>query len=909
MTAVFLRRALRAFAPLVAMVAVVTVGLALAAAAIPRSVDGFLDDALHYDAAGATAISRDASSLGDGAITGGAGEGAGMSEGASGFWGLLDDQLDELHELQPQPLRGALGRAAYTVVTAPEPVSISLPNSVSLGYDPRFFGRVTMVEGAEPAPGPSTVAGGEPIEVVASTAVADALAWTVGGKYTMYLQYGFEQPVILSGLFEPKNADDPYWEHTTAALVPTVDSRILPATINGTVFANAAGFGALRHSLTDVPAPFTARSSIWYPIAPETIDSATTGELAQQLRKLASAGQRVSAAGESALLFRSNLPELLEEATARSSSSQAVLATILAGPIGLAVAIEALVARLAAARLRESLALLRARGASATQRRLLLALPALAVGVLASGIGLVAALLLPGGDLGAGGVVAVVATALAPAALLVATGAGPERAVPGRSGLLRLVAEAVIVLAALASIASAVQRGNGETTGSSVDLISAAVPLTLSLLGCVLTLRLYPVLLRRSLAASHRSRGIAAFLGTARALRAGSAGLVPVLAVLIGVSVAVFSGVLSATLVAGTQTAAESRVGADLAVDNVRLGPDELDTLRDIDGVAVAAGISSDVFHRLRPADVSQFPVTLVLVDPDDFAAAQRGVPGALELPDLDAADNGPVPLAVSIGVDAVTAGETEAELDFAAVTIVGSPLAGAFFNTSQNWVIGDIANAEALDYPSPVVTNQVLVKLSPGASVDRVRSDIARVTGADAEFSTPADVVAERSANPAVGGIRTAVVLAILGAGLLSATALALTTVLDGRSRRASLTLLATLGLGRRQARRTVAWELAPLSAVGLVVGVLLGAALSAITLATVNLRPFTAGTDQPAVVVDPLLMLAIVGGFVLLLATTVVAGAWQATRPARARAAASTASENTASENTVSENTGWES
>jgi hypothetical protein len=89
----------------------------------------------------------------------------------------------------------------------------------------------------------------------------------------------------------------------------------------------------------------------------------------------------------------------------------------------------------------------------------------------------------------------------------------------------------------------------------------------------------------------------------------------------------------------------------------------------------------------------------------------------------------------------------------------------------------------------------------------------------------------------------------------------------------------------------------------------VLLGAALSAITLATVNLRPFTSGTDQPAVVVYPLLMLAIVGGFVLLLATTVVAGAWQATRPARARAAASTASENTASENTVSANTGWES
>jgi putative ABC transport system permease protein len=81
-------------------------------------------------------------------------------------------------------------------------------------------------------------------------------------------------------------------------------------------------------------------------------------------------------------------------------------------------------------------------------------------------------------------------------------------------------------------------------------------------------------------------------------------------------------------------------------------------------------------------------------------------------------------------------------------------------------------------------------------------------------------------------------------------------------------------------------------------VVGVLLGAALSAVVLATVNLRPFTAGVDQPVVVVDPLLMLAVVGGFVLLLVATVAGAAWQATRPARATAGA-----------TASENKGWES
>jgi len=219
-------------------------------------------------------------------------------------------------------------------------------------------------------------------------------------------------------------------------------------------------------------------------------------------------------------------------------------------------------------------------------------------------------------------------------------------------------------------------------------------------------------------------------------------------------------------------------------------------------------------------------------------------------------------------------------------VTVVAPPVASEIFNTSANWVLADIANAEELNFPSPVLAGQLVVRLDPGASVDAVTADIVGVVGADATVSTPESVTALRSANPAVGGVRTATVLAILGSALLSAAALTLTTVLDGRSRRASLALLGTLGLGRRQARRTVAWELAPLSAVGLVVGVVLGAALAAIVLTTVDLRPFTDGIDQPGIVVDPLLMFAIGGGFALLLVVTVAAAAARATPRTRSLA-----------------------
>jgi putative ABC transport system permease protein len=878
------RRSLRAFAPLVLMLAIVTLGMAVVATAIPRSVDGFLTDGLRYDAAGATGIARDVVAQGEGVFDTGAGAGAGMSEGASAVWGTFDDQLEELRQAQPRPLRDALGRADYAVVSAPVPASEVLPHSVSLGYDPRFLDRVTLVEGAPAAVGPRAVPGSVAIEVIASAAVADALGWSVGDTATLALADRQVQNVTLSGIFEAKNPDDPYWEHITSTLRPTVDKRNLPAEVTATVFADAAGIGALQK----YPAPFTLRGFSWYPVAPDSLDASTAGDLAQQLRKFSSTTQQVGGSDAPRLLFRSNLPDLLEASAARSASSQAILATIFAGPIGLAVAIEVLVARLAAARLRDSLALLRARGASAAQRRLLLAVPALVIGVVATAVGAGLALLVPGGGLGIAGVVAVAATAVAPAALLVLFGAGPERTTTAGGGRLRLVGEAVVVLATLASVASAVQRGNGPAAAGSIDLLAGVVPLTLSVLGCLATLRVYPLLLRRVLDAAHRSRGVAAFLGTARALRAGSAGLVPVLAVLIGVSVAIFSGVLSGTLAAGTQFASESRVGADLAVDNVRLDPADLAAVDEIDGVAASAGISSDVFHALAAQNVVQFPVTLVLVDPQRFAAAQEGTAGALRLPDLSARADGTVPLAVSVGVEALTAGEQTATLDRNDVTLLARPLASDIFNTSQNWVIGDIANADALDYPSPVVADQVLVRLEPGASVDRVKAAVLDLVGPEAVLTTADDVTTTREANPAVGGIRSAALLAIVGSVLLSAAALALTTVLDGRGRRGSLALLATLGLGRRQAWRTVAWELAPLSLVGLAVGVVLGAGLSAVVFATVNLRPFTAGLDQPAITVDPWLMLAIVGAFVLVLVATVVAAAWNATRPARDSAAA---------------------
>jgi putative ABC transport system permease protein len=867
------RRALRAFAPVAAMLAVVTLGMAVLATTIPRSVDGFLTAGVRYDAQQATATVRDLRA--DDFVIFDYGPGTsvdGMDEGAAAVWGNVDDGLARLRSTIPGPLLDATEPADYNVVTEPwrsKPYAKPAAG-LSVGYDPRFLSRVTLVEGEAPRIVPDAVPSDAPIDVITTQAIADRLWWEVGETRTLELPDRLEQVITLSGIFEPNDAGAPYWEHTSYGLIASVPEEA--EYTEALVFANAAGAPAADESVLN------PRSSLWYSVRPEAITASTTAEIARQAREFTTVAQDIG--DQTRMPFRTKLPELLDEVEVRNASSQAILATIVAGPLGLAVAIEILIARLAVSRLRQSLDLLAARGSSAAQLRLLLALPTLVIGVVATAVGVAVGLLLPGGRLGVGGIAAIATVAVAPALIVTLLGTAHRRS--GRSrlpvGPLRIAVEALVAIAAIAALVTITQRGVGSRVGygesGGVDLLAAATPLLLSLLGCIVALRLYPLALGRALAATARSRAIAPLLGIARALRAGSAGLVPILAVLIGVSVAVFSGVLTTTLSSGLETASRVEVGADIGVADVRLDVATVDEIRGVPGVDSAASISTEIFHYLYPADQSRLTVTLGLVDSADLARVQRDRPYAIPLTDeLLTADGGAVPLLVSTSVAEATRGKSTAMLDKYDVRLTSPGVYAPIIRKAPSWVLADRVHAEALHYGTPTTATQVLVRLEPGASVERVRADIQSIAGDGASLITPDDVAETITANPAVGGIRGAALLAILGSVVLSLTALVLTTVIDGRQRRRSLALLAPLGLSGRQGRSAVAWELAPLSLVGLVVGLVLGAALSLVLLTAV----------QPGVVADPLWLLAIVGGFALILAAVGVLAAWHAVPRAR--------------------------
>src|SRR5690606_21227110 len=151
--------------------------------------------------------------------------------------------------------------------------------------------------------------------------------------------------------------------------------------------------------------------------------------------------------------------------------------------------------------------------------------------------------------------------------------------------------------------------------------------------GCVIALRLVPLVVRVLEAAARRARGLVMLLGPARAARDATTGAVPVLALVIAVTSAVLGSGLLATVQGGVDDATRSQVGAQLRVDARYLSPELLDVLSGTEGADAVATIASDPDIRIRFPD-GEGRITVFVADPDAFARASLG---GLAIPDADA--------------------------------------------------------------------------------------------------------------------------------------------------------------------------------------------------------------------------------------------------------------------------------
>ncbi|WP_256838623.1 ABC transporter permease [Ornithinimicrobium faecis] len=850
--------------------------------------------------------------------------------GAEG-WSLLADNLEELRAEQPEPLRsvlqpgGVYAELLRPLPTAPAPVGAAFGGlQLTLRVDPELPEQVDLVRGEWPeamvnrdslggrsllgVPASEELPSGdfELIQVALLDEAAQQLNWQVGDTWGA---------VLLTGTYQPRDPEDPRWGHAgNSASLGTISSQ-------GSKIATAAGYLAPDSTAAVDTVPAELRVRAFLPLDATELRGDQVDEVLRQLQQLGSAQSVLLAEGEVGPVNQGVVVTLDTEALAtlqglleQQQTTASVLAVLAAGPVGVTLAVLLLGARLIQARRASSVGLAVARGASSRQVHTVLGVEGMLIGVPASLVGYLAAgLMLPAQGVAVRDVAVVAVAGLTPAtALLVTAGRGTVREVRrdlrSRTGSRwRAVVEVgLFALTGLAvwrlmtrglvgvetepeadggEVGAATEALGGSSAGGSggsvvqeaagVDLLMAATPLLVALAACVITMRLYPLLVRMLLALVRRGRGIAGFLGVAGALRNPAAGVLPALSVILGVAVAVSSAILASTVIAGASAAVWETAGAQVRVSGPTMGLDERRALREVDGVAEVA-TAREIDRQTALSDgISADGVRVVVIDEEmQEVSADAGPLPALPPELFEVRQPAPV-----LTIGSLTEAEGTAHLrSFGSVEVVGHRATLPGVRTRGSTVVMSISNWESVR--SNVSSgNAALVSLTGDVPADEVTDALASSVPT-ALVETPQLQEEEFRAAPVTSGLLAAFLLMVVVGSVLAALAILLAHHLDSRARARMLSVLRTLGMAPRQGRGLTAWELGPLVGIAMVVGAVTGALVSWVLVRTVDLTGLTGGAAQPELAVDGTLLALVLGAVAVTMVATITVSAILAAR-----------------------------
>lgn len=808
---------------------------------------------------------------------------AGLAPGATtleDLVGRLDADLAALPARLSDPLAAAVGPAAWVIHTSPgDAERADGPRQrllLDLVLDPKVGERVAVQSGTLPRGAGDATDPAAPLEVAVPAATAAAAALEVGDL----LDYS-PRPLRVAAIVTPQDPDDPYWERLPTLQAPRIraEAGVVP-TVTGSVWIAPDAAPTLRDTLA------AGRLEAWMPVFGERIAYADAAEVARQARQLSTT--TLFLADNGSLDIRSSLPNALERAQSRIDAVGALVGLVVSGVLGVLVAVAALGVRTVLARRAATLALLAARGASGAQLRGLMALEGLLVGLPAAALAVGVAPLLVPGPVDPRATLGAAALGLLPA-VLVATLASPGARRAGRRDLRirggsrrRLLAE--IALAGVAALATGLllRRGLVLAPGG-LDPLLTATPLLLALAVSAVTLRLTPGPLRALQRALARRPGAVGVVGAARAIRDPALGFAAALALVVGVSVVIFSVVLTATVQAGLTRGARESVGADVQVRALDLGPAVQEAVAAVPGVAGTVALTRLADAPFRQGTLDR-QVTVVVADSAALHAIRADVPA------LDPAA-GTLPILASDDWAARLAGD-DATLAGRPVVIAASIPAHALPGVSRQWVLVDAASAAELGL-SGAAADVVLAGTAAGADVAEVAADIRDVVVARQEPRARSAVVVRDATSagrelrtPAVDALEGALTLSGAASLVLAILALALASIGAAPGRARLLGVLDVLGMTRRQIRAVIAWESGPLVVSALVAGPVLGVALAALVTTVVDLRPFVGGLRPPPVAFDAVTLTTALGAVAIaaLVAGAVAAAIAHRLAPARA-------------------------
>jgi putative ABC transport system permease protein len=758
------------------------------------------------------------------------------------------------------PLRPAPLQQAWAGMSTDElAVAQSLPAlhgaaaQVEVMYRSPFTRYARLVAGAYPeapeGPAPRAAAGQPPVGAGTAVRVPLNVAVTVATAKRFGLRpgsvisvnvpnLGVSGQVVLTvtGVIAPQDPGSTFWTTDPTAARPALvePNPDAPSYWIGAVFVAPAEVLALQRVLGP-------RLNMTWQI-PLTV-SGIQGDAAQPLYDALSRVTSEPAAmpgdleaSSTALSVTTGLQQPLREFLATATGLDTLQALLVASLALTAAVVLALAGRMVALRREPELTLMRARGASLRQLTwtglrgaLVGCVPAAALAAL------IVIFAIPGGPppgtfpwLVAGGVLII--AGLGPAV----AGAWPQRhgrtsprrARPRRSVGARQAARGVaeVTACALAIAALVVLREHGTSAG---DLFTSAGPALVAVPVVIVEQRLYPLALRFGLRIAARRRGATAFLALAGATRTALTPALPTFALVLGLTVAAFGGMVRAGITAGDVTASWLAVGADVSITpgptegiglgpqgNVTFSPDEVRAIAGVPGVRHAATIYRDAWSLSGGQQV-----TGIAVDPAAYAALVAAIPGywpGVPARLLAPAAGGPVlgdtvPVLASPDVAAML-GTGSATARTPVIQPVTIHVAGVLSSTPALPGIGSflVAPISALHGVSlPASPNVILLT---GANIDQAR--LAAVLAADlpgAQAAVRGQLLAQLTQAPLQHGVFDLFALAVTASAVLGLTVLLLVLALGAAGRERTLARLATMGLSPRQRAWLVLLEVGP--------------------------------------------------------------------------------------------------
>ena len=678
----------------------------------------------------------------------------------------------------------------------------------------------------------------------------------------------------VSGVYVADDPDAAAWREAPELLRP---SQGLADGVERVSVAALVSDDALPDLRIAVPSDQLTHRIIFVPSA-ERVRWEQAPTLRRQIRELQSSpGTTTGEIGWDSLLDR-----VLDDGLARVSITRGQAQVLQVGLVAAALLTLVLAAQLLVRRRAGSLTLARERGASLPVVAVELLPESLLVALAGAGAGLAATGVLVGSPDWAAAVPVMVAAALAAPVLGAAQAAratdarrvpanrAARRAVARARRVRRLVVEAAVVALAVLTFVALRQRGAVEG-----DLTTTSATAWWTVAGALVLGRLLPPAVRLALRVARRGTGPVGLVVVARLARPGRLAF-PLLVVAVAVAQLVLTGALASTSQRGQETGALLAVGGDA---RLTAAPDRA-LQEQADDVAGRPGVEAAVAGRvedgvLLSSGTRATSVRLVVVDARAYRQllTTSPLPDAPELGRLGASRaDGAVP-ALLLGGPSDRSGRLEVSWNGGEV-----PLA----------VVGDAPRVGA------AVDPVLLVDAAAFAAVagDGVDPDTIWATGpgaADAltgladddvgdSVTTYADVLADRRDAPLTSALVDLAFAAAALLLLLAVLGVVLGAAADAPARADSAGRLRSLGLGSRELRRVLAWELVAPVAASVLIGVGLGTACAFAVFGSLGLEQVT-GQDEPPQVVIPW-WIAVVA--VLLLAAA-LAVAWRETRELR--------------------------